>query len=164
MQDFKNADSDWQEYNLDKLGEILRKMLEIISLPQKQEKTIIRKFWNAKNTKNIDVIQWILAEVSLQYFERMYHKKWNNKLKRELDISEDIPDEKLNNRDFIEAYKMSVSPEYNKEQIQKLLSDFLSGKFDDISKLGQFDSQKNNCYPHSPKSGRNLHSLQHSLQ
>jgi len=41
---------------------------------------------------------------------------------------------------------MSVSPKYNKEQIQKLLFDYLSGKFDDISQLTQYDTEKNKTW------------------
>lgn len=132
-----------EEIDFEKANGILGKMLDTLWLSQKQHDRFLRRFRAAQSTGDTDVIQTILADVSMIYFNRLYNKKWNIKLKRELNVSSDIPEKKLQRQEFIEAYKMSVSPDHNKWQIQKLLRDYLDGKFDDISLLNQYNTEKN---------------------
>ena len=131
------------QIDFERCHHILWKMLQILWWNQKQHDSYLRRLSNAQSSRNIHVVEEIFAEVSMKYFEKMYDKKWKIKLKRELEILWDISEEKLNKSEFIEAYKMSVSPDHNKAQILKLLRDYLSGEFDDVSLLKQYKTERN---------------------
>lgn len=84
----------------------------------------------------------IIGHILIENFENNYNQKWLEKIQdtfQDLDIDE----EKAQNPDFIEAFKMSVQPPKNKEQIRKLLRQYLHGDFDNVENLNQFNTPKN---------------------
>ncbi|MCA9378637.1 hypothetical protein KC711_07305 [Candidatus Peregrinibacteria bacterium] len=54
-----------------------------------------------------------------------------------------MENQKIDRFEFIEAFRMSIKPKHNKRQIEQLLYEYLSGKFDDPQSLSQYRTTKN---------------------
>lgn len=166
LEKIKFVEEYWLNINIDKFEiienfenywnidfEELRKNFEkIIDLNQeKQKNKLLRKFDNFVKSKNFDWLKNFLAENLIKYFDRIYDKKLKiriiNELRKNLwwNINIwNIKKYKINDFDFIEAYKMSINPAYNKDQINSLLYNYLLWKFENIQDCKQYDTENNN--------------------
>ena len=141
-----------EEINKEKIDEEINK--NEVNEKKKRDKKISKKLNNFDNfvkTKNIDWLENLLMDNLILYFNNTYHKKIKIKIisdikkvlgNKNIDINT-IDDEKIDNPLFIEAYKLSINPSYNKTQINKLLLDYLTWKFDNINDLNQYNTLKN---------------------
>lgn len=146
IDDFRNE--NW-EIKKDELRTNFEKILKL-NWENKSEK-YLKQFDNYIKSKNINWLDNLLIENFIKYFENFYHKKVKNKIIQNLNKNSgrqgidfnSIDDTKLDNPNFIESYKMSVNPKYNKTQINKLLIDYLTWKFDKIEDLNQYNTPEN---------------------
>ncbi len=146
LNDFINK--DW-EIDYEKLKENFKKILKLNRERKISKK--INQFNNLKNNNNQAWLEKLLTENLIQYVDILYKKKLKIKIisnmkrilwKNKVNFSK-IDNQKFNNPLFIEAYKMMKWTTYNKEQITKLLYDYLTWKFDNPSELNQYKTEKN---------------------
>ncbi len=122
----------------------------LLSNKQNHEK-IIKQFQNLLKWKNVKWLEKLYMENLLIHFDNLYYKVFKERLisdfKSELwwqNIDFDsIDNSKLDREDFIEAYKMSLNPSYNKREINRLLLDYLTWKFDNLEELNQYKTTGN---------------------
>ncbi len=103
-----------------------------------------KRIWNnAVRTKNHETIKKISIERQIKRFFENFEKKLINIIYQDFpEITTKNP-EKILRPEFIDAYKMSVNPRYNKKQFHEILKKYLEGEFDDISQMNQFKTPKN---------------------
>jgi len=70
-------------------------------------------------------IQNVFADLILEYFEDIIHKKIHLKFRREFKLSKDF-DDTLINENLFEFYKMYSSTEINKSQAFELIQKYLN--------------------------------------
>jgi len=145
-------DEKW-DINKEELKIKYKKMLDIINDKKKEKK--LKQFNDAMERKNKKVLEKIMIESGIKYFDLVYNRKLKIKINSELQKVlwyrniklDDIKDEKLKREEFIEAYKILLNTIHNKEQINQLLYDYLMWKFDNIKewyiKWTQYDTKKN---------------------
>ena len=146
IDDFK--DINW-EIDFAALRSIFKKILQLHNIHA--SKKLLNQFDNCVKTKNIESCEKLLIENFIQYFDLIYHKKLKIKILSSLkkflwdnDLHVDnIDNAKIDRADFIEAYKMSLNPQCNKQQINILLRDYLMWKYDNIEALYQYNTPKN---------------------
>ncbi|AKH33337.1 hypothetical protein XF24_01014 [candidate division SR1 bacterium Aalborg_AAW-1] len=152
LDDFKDKEGMIQQ---DELKENFLKILQLNGINEKNIQKNSVTFDNlCKSKNNEEGLEKLLMENLIIYIDRLYHHKLKTALlshiksnltheeKGDIDVHT-IDDEKYENTDFLEACKMSWSPKYNKHQINKLLMDYLVGKFDIIDDMNQYDTPKN---------------------
>lgn len=152
LDNFKTLDNfkyeNW-ELKIDELKPIFLKILKL-NWENKQTK-LLNQFDNFVTRKNIKWLEKLLAENFIKYFDYIYHKKIKIKVISSIKSSlweenidfEKIDNSKLDREEFIEAYKMSLNPSYNKRQINRLLLDYLTWKFDNLEELNQYKTTGN---------------------
>jgi len=147
------VDENWK-IDYKKLRKNYEKMLYLNWINEQQINKKLNKFNNFVKAKNNKWLEKELVENLIKYFNRLFNEKLKIKIISEIkknlwnwyiDFNE-ILDEKINNPFFIEAFKISMNPKYNKKHIDKLLLKYLKWEFDkplSIDNLNQYNTEKN---------------------
>ncbi|MBP9812127.1 hypothetical protein KBC86_01985 [Candidatus Gracilibacteria bacterium] len=148
LDDFRGQDGHIDQKDLKKNFE---KMMRLNSVSDKNIQKSLNSLENCLRVNNIAGIEHLLTENLIEYVDNLYNRKLKIKIRsyfkntlgeKEIDLTT-IEDKKFDNPDFIEACKMSKNPSYNKQQIQRLLLDYLTGQYDQSDKLQQYNTEKN---------------------
>lgn len=149
---FKTLD-DFLDKNWNIKREELRENFEkILKINNENKQTkLLNQFDNFLYWENIKGLEKLLMDNLIKYFDYFYHKKIKIKVISSIKANlwdqnidfEAIDNAKLDREEFIEAYKMSLNPRYNKRQINKLLFDYLTWKFDNLEDLNQYKTPSN---------------------
>lgn len=115
------------------------KMWKILAMNEK-EKT---QWENALRTKNIKSIKKISTERRMEIFFKHAENKIFAKIYEDFGEVAWENREKIMRSEFLDAYKMSINPRYNKEQFREILTRYLKWDFDNIEEMRQFDTPKN---------------------
>ncbi|UFX83225.1 hypothetical protein [Candidatus Absconditicoccus praedator] len=149
LDDFRDEN---QEIKQSKLRENFEKIVRLNQLKDKLVQKKLREFDNLLANGNIKGLEKLLMENLIEYFINTYYRKRKIKIasniKKELGEHISIGDidiEKIDRQEFKESYKMALSTQINKKQINKLLIDYFKGKFDNLEdgKLNQYDTKRN---------------------
>lgn len=86
----------------------------------------IKTQWeNAIRTKNIETIKKISTERRMEIFFKNAENKIFAKIYDDFGEITEENKEKIMRPEFLDAYKMSINPRYNKEQFREILSRYL---------------------------------------
>lgn len=141
-------DEDWN-IKREELKENFEKILKINN--ENKQAKLLNQFDNFVYWENIKGLEKLLMDNLIKYFDYIYYKKIKVKVistmksslwSQNIDFNS-IDNAKLDRAEFIEAYKMSLNPSYNKRQINKLLLDYLTWKFDNLEDLNQYKTSRN---------------------
>lgn len=124
------------------LDEVIRFEKEIVTVIEMDEKTKIQ-WQNTIRTKSEEKIRQIATERKINFFFKNYENQINKLIKENFDEIENIDPQKIQNPDFIEVFKMSINPRFNKKQFREILIRYLNWDLDNVSEMRQFDTPAN---------------------
>lgn len=97
---------------------------------------------NAIKHKNKEIIYKIFWEFILNDIEKQY-KNWIVEIILEWFPDLKIDYKRIENTDFIEAFKICFNPEYNKSQWKEILKKYLEWKFDNPENFEIYNTERN---------------------
>lgn len=127
------------ENNISDILEEEKNFEKILPMNEKEKKIFSR----AITVKDFEKIQKITTERRLKIFQKIFDDMLIERVKSDFREIPQLDETKILREDFLESYKMSIHPTYNKSQFHEILKKYLEGKFDNIHDLAQFNTPKN---------------------